>query len=390
MRINTLMPGVFMVGAVLATEARAQKPDSGAFFVQLGNDTIAVETYVRTQHQLVAQAVLRTPQTRRYKLTVARKHDGSISWYEVVNDPVAGVPNAAPPMRTLVTYTGDSARVDTWLNAVLRRGRSVAAAGHMVPLQMPFYSTYETALMQARGSANDTLTMLAGSGPLPYLLKWVGDDSVTLSHPEAGTIRARVDPAGRLLGFSGEATTFKVKVTRAQWADLASIEKRFATAEAEGRALGPLSPRDSVEFDIGETIAVISYGRPSRRGRVVFGGIVPWGEVWRTGANAATQIHFTGPVEIHGVPIPAGKYSVWTLPDPKQWRLIINTQTGQWGTSYNEEHDLARLEVTSESIPVPVETFTIAAEPKDETTTALILTWDRTRVVIPIKVGKPE
>lgn len=385
------MLGAFMFGALLlSSEARAQKPDSGAFFVRLGNDTIAVETYVRTPQQLVAHAVLRTPQTRRYKLTVTRKDDGTISWYEVVNNPVAGVPNPSPPMRNVVTYVGDSAHVQTWLNAVPRRGRSTAATGSMVPLQMPFYSTYETAVMQARKGADDTLTMLAAGGPLSYQVKWVGADSVTLSHPEVGTIRARVDQSGHLLGFSGEETTFKVVVTRAQWADLTSLEKRFAAADAKGRALGALSPRDSVEFDVGESPAFISYGRPSRRGRIVFGGLVPWNKVWRTGANAATHIFFSSPVEIHGVPIPAGKYSLWTLPDRKQWRLIINKQTGQWGTNYNEEHDLARLEVANESIAVPVETFTIAAQPKDATTTVLTLTWDRTRIVIPIKAGKPE
>jgi hypothetical protein len=122
----------------------------------------------------------------------------------------------------------------------------------------------------------------------------------------------------------------------------------------------------------------------------VFGGLVPWGEVWRTGANAATHIRFSGPVEIHGVPIPAGNYSLWTVPDPKQWRLIINKQTGQWGTDYNPEEDLARLEVASESIAVPVEKFTIDAQAKDATTTVLTLTWDRTRVIIPIKAAEPE
>jgi hypothetical protein len=384
------MLGGCAVGALLAPQARAQTPDSGAFFVRLGNDTIAVETYVRTPQQLVAHAVLRTPQTRRYTLTVTRKYDGSISWYEVINNPVAGVPNAAPPMRSVVTYTGDSAHVDTWSNAVPRRGRTLVASARMVPLQLPFYSTYEMAIMQARQVASDSLTMLAGSGPMPYRLTWVGADSVLLYHPDAGTIRARVDESGRLLGFSGEATTFKVVVTREKWADLASIEKRFAAADAEGRALGALSPRDSLEFDVGESLAVISYSRPSRRGRTVFGGLVPWGEVWRTGANAATHIRFSGPVEIHRVPIPAGNYSLWTVPDPKQWRLIINKQTGQWGTDYNPEEDLARLEVASESIAVPVEKFTIDAQAKDATTTVLTLTWDRTRVIIPIKAAEPE
>lgn len=391
MRLPRLALGGLITGAVFAGTAQAQKPDSGAFYVRLGTDTIAVETYVRTPRRLTAEAVLRTPQTRRYKLTVTMKDDGSVSWYEVQNDPVAGVPNPAPRMRNLVTYLGDSAQVQTWVAAVARPQRTIAARGDMIPLQMPFYSTYETVLMRARKASGDSLTisMLAGGGPLPYLVRWFAGDSVTLYHPRGGTIRARVDAEGRLLGFNGEATTFKVVVTRAQWADLAQIEKRSVAEDAVGKSLGSLSPRDSLEFDVGASLGVISYGRPSKRGRTIFGGIVPWREVWRTGANAATHLFLSNPVEINGVPIPAGRYSLWTIPDRKQWHLIINKQTGQWGTDYDPNKDLARIEVVSETVPVPVEKFTIAAERKDDTTTVLSLTWDRTRVIIPVRV-KPE
>lgn len=378
---------------LLVGSAQAQKPDSGAFFVRLGKDTIAVERYVRTPLQLLGEAVLRTPQTRAYKLVVTRKDDGSLSWYEVQNNPVPGVPNSVPVMRTLTTYGTDSARVETWVAATPRPSRAIAARPDMVPLQMPFYSTYETALMAARKSAGDTVTinMLSLGGPIPYLVKWIGADSVTLYHPQGGTIRARVDKDGRLLGYSGENTTFKVIVTRAKWADIDAYAKRFAAADKEGKAIGALSPRDSIlDVQIGEATMEVNYGRPSKRGRVVFGGIVPWGQVWRTGANQATSISFTAPVEINGVTVPAGKYTLWTIPDPKQWQLIINKQTGQWGTVYDEKQDLVRIPVQTESVPVPVETFKIEVQNAkvDAGMARMTLTWDKTRVVVPIKAGK--
>jgi hypothetical protein len=286
-------------------------------------------------------------------------------------------------------YLGDSVRVERWVNAAPRPTRTLAAKSNMVPAQWPFYSTYETALMHARKASTDTTTihMIAGDAPTAYLVRWLGADSVTLYNPQGGTIRAQVDKVGRLLGWSGEQTTFKVAVTRAPWLDLDAFEKRYAAADAEGKAIGMLSPRDSMKFEVGTAAGMINYGRPSKRGRVVFGGIVPWGEVWRTGANAATQIEFSDSVEINGVRVPAGRYTLWSIPDQKQWQIIINKQTGQWGTAYDEKQDLARILVGSESVPVPVETFTIAFEPKGEMT-LMTMTWDRTRVMVPIRQVK--
>jgi len=387
MRKHRLILSALALGTALASPARAQQVDSGAFIVRLGRDTIAVERYVRTPLQLVAEGTLRTPQTRRYKLNITFKDSGAISWFEVINAPVAGVPGSVPIMRNVGTYLGDSVRIETWVSAVPRMTRSVAAKSDVVPLQLPFYSTYETMLMRARKSASDTLTvaMLAGSSTLSYLVHWIAPDSVTLFHPQGGTIKAHTDPSGRILGLSGEASTFKVVVTRAKWFDLDAYEKRVAAAEAKGQGIGPLSPRDSLEFDVGTSSGMISYGRPSKRGRVIFGALVPWGEVWRTGANQATEIQFVDSVEIHGVAIPPGTYSLWTIPDPKQWQLIINKQTGQWGTNYDPKQDLARIPVRSERIPVPVETFTIGGSNKADGTAVMTLTWDRTRVLIPIK-----
>ncbi|MGQ0562811.1 MAG: DUF2911 domain-containing protein [Gemmatimonadota bacterium] len=389
MSIRTTILTALACGTIGAPAAQAQSADSGAFFVRLGKDTIAVERYVRTPLQLIGEAVLRSPQTRRYKLTVTFKADGSVSWYEVENIPVAGVPNSAPIMRSVTTYGADSARTQTWVAAAPRPMRSVAASADMIPLQLPFYSTYETMLMRARKAATDTLTasMLSASGPLPYKLSWIGRDSVTLFHPQSGAIRARVDAQGRLLGLNGEGTTFKVVVTRAPQVDLEKYIERYAAADAAGKALGALSPRDSLEAEVGTALMVLGYSQPSRRGRVVFGGIVPWAQVWRTGANAATWVHFTKDVEIEGERIPAGRYTLWTIPDPKQWQLIINKQTGQWGTDYDPSQDLVRIPVQSETLSVPVETFTIAVEPKGEEA-RLTLTWDRTRVLVPIREAK--
>ena len=388
--MNAMKTFSIAIAAVLyASAAQAQmRPDSGSFFVRLGNDTIAVERYTRNTQMLVAEALLRTPVTRHIKLSVTFRDDGTLSWWEVINSPIAGVPTSGPLQRSLVTLIGDSAQVETWVGGAQRPTRKFAAHPRMLPLQLPFYSTYETAIQRSRANTADTvLSMLAANTPLNYRIRYAAADTVTLSHPQAGIYVARVDRDGKLLAFSGEQTTFKVVVTRSKPVDLQPYTTRFAKADAEGKSIGFLSPRDTVDATIGNTTIAINYSRPAKRGRVIFGGIVPYDQVWRTGANAATQLTVDGGnIEIGGTRIPAGKYTLWTIPSKQGWQLIINKQTGQWGTIYDAAQDLARIAVKSEGVALPVETFTIAVEGRGQSEGVISLTWDRVRVVVPFRV----
>jgi hypothetical protein len=371
-----------------ASSAQAQVADSGAFFVRLGKDTIAVERYVRTSHSLKAEAALRTPQTRAYKLDITFTDDGGVSWFEIQNNPVAGIKNPVPVMRSVTTYGADSAMVQPWYAARMLPAKKVAARPDMIPLQLPFYSTLETALRRARKAGADSvaMTMLSTNGPIVYHVHFGPADSVKLVQPGGGAILARMDKQGRLLGLNGEATTFKIRVTRAKWADIDAYLKRYAAAEAAGQAIGPLSPRDSILSTLGNVDEiVVGYGRPSKRGRTIFGGIVPWDEVWRTGANEATAIRFADTVKVAGATVPAGSYTLWTIPRATgNWELIISKQTGVWGTAYDPKQDLVRVPVRTERVAKPVETFTIEFKAGPSDAVIMTMTWDRTRVVVPI------
>jgi len=117
-----------------------------------------------------------------------------------------------------------------------------------------------------------------------------------------------------------------------------------ATQSFASRPLGQLSVRDTARAGVGGAEVWVDYGRPLKRGREIFGNVVPWNAVWRTGANAATQFSTSADLVIGGAAVPAGKYTLWTLPTPSGWKLIINKQTGQWGTEYHPEQDLVRVE----------------------------------------------
>src|SRR5580704_8423860 len=100
-----------------------------------------------------------------------------------------------------------------------------------------------------------------------------------------------------------------------------------------------LSPRDTARATIGAAHVLVDYGRPSKRGRVIFGGLVPYGEVWRTGANAATILVTDKDLTIGHQTVPAGTYTLYTIPSASKWQLIINKEVGQWGLTYHQEFD---------------------------------------------------
>lgn len=132
----------------------------------------------------------------------------------------------------------------------------------------------------------------------------------------------------------------------------------------------------------------VTYCQPAKKGRLIFGreqdnALVPYNKVWRTGANESTGLTITKDIQIAGTPIKAGTYSLWTIPGPGTWQVVINEETGQWGTEYNDGKDLARIEVPIRIKTQVTENFTIYFEEKEKGTD-MILSWDQTEAVVPI------
>ncbi|MEX1138131.1 MAG: DUF2911 domain-containing protein [Bacteroidota bacterium] len=139
-----------------------------------------------------------------------------------------------------------------------------------------------------------------------------------------------------------------------------------------------LSPRDSSSTMINGKKVSVNYGRPSMRGRPIMGELVPYNKVWRTGANEATALLTEADLEIGGVTLPRGSYTLYTLPSEQGWKLIINKQTGQWGTVYNATLDFARVPLKRQDLKNPVETFTISFRRNGANGGVLVMEWEQT------------
>ena len=147
------------------------------------------------------------------------------------------------------------------------------------------------------------------------------------------------------------------------------------------------SPACTLKQRIGLTDIEVVYSRPGVKNRTVFGGIVPYGQVWRTGANQATTISFSTPVKLEGVEISAGKYALFTIPGEKEWTVIISKNAAQWGSfQYNEKDDVTRFKVNPVTLAESIETFTIEFNHIRDESAVLNLVWDKTVVPIHLSV----
>jgi len=144
------------------------------------------------------------------------------------------------------------------------------------------------------------------------------------------------------------------------------------------------SPAQSVKQDFGISSVELNYSRPGMKGRKIFGDLVPYGKVWRTGANSATRIKFSDDVTIGGKELKAGEYAIYTVPGENEWEFIINKGSANWGTDYKQEDDILKVKATPVKLDQPVETFTMQFASVKSNSTNLQLMWDKTLVSIPI------
>lgn len=366
--------------AALAIPA-ALPAQTGEFLVRLGRDTLAIERYTRTADRLEGEQVVRSPRTVHRLYTATFGPGGAVERFELVTHNVSGAPGPWE-RRATASFSRDSVVM------TVPRGDSTATMRMKAPPgALPFigqgWALVEEVARRARaaggGSCAITMVQLGDTDPLEVTATPLGPDSMKILLGVFGPMRARVDAQGSLLGVSGVGSTMQVTVERVQGGrlDFAALGKSFAA-----RSLGTLSPSDSLRASVGGAALAVRYSRPSTRGRVIFGNVVPWNQVWRTGANQATVLETSADLTVAGTAVPAGKYSLWTIPSPTGWKLIVNKNTGQWGTDYDAQYDLARLDMKVETLPQPVEQFTIAIDPKG-TRGVLKLEWDKTRASIP-------
>jgi hypothetical protein len=375
------------VAALTAAPAAAPaqgRAESGAFVVRLGADTIAAERFTRTGNRIEGELMNVAPMVRvaRYVITLdAQGRMTNIEWQTKRPD---GSPMPNAPLGVKMQLANDTATAVLQFADSTSTRRGPAPAGAVVSLGNSYFM-YELGLRPLRAARVDSgafvLTAPGAPSPQSMSVKFAGD--VATMNYFGDPMKLKLDRDGRILSVDGSQTTSKVVVTRVKNLDVNALARTLAARPQ----MGQTSPRDTARATVGAAQLLVDYSRPSMRKRTVWGGtLVPYGAIWRTGANAATQLRTSADLVIGGTTVPAGTYTLWTLPSAQGYQLVVNKQTGQWGTEYDEKQDLVRVPLKAERVASPVEQFTIALEPAGATGGTLAMTWDTQRLTVPFTV----
>jgi hypothetical protein len=310
-----------------------------------------VEQYTLGAHELSGISIARNPQTtvRKYSATFA---NGKFERFHVSYQPF-GKPIA---LERDYVYNDDSVQVIQKQDTTVRKFWA-PVPGRPIPFFADLFGAWNAAISWAITGSDHDFAILAGRRALHYQVRFTSAGAVDLLNPEHefGPMHAKVRSDGQFNQFDMRETTDKFIIERVSKLDVDAMGAAFAAREQSGRALGVLSPRDTVRASVNDAHVLIDYGRPSARGRKIFGDVVPWDVVWRTGANAATQLVTDKELAFGTTVVPAGTYSLFSLPSEKGWMLIINKQHGQWGTVYDQSKDLVRIPLTISPLSLPVE-----------------------------------
>ena len=357
---------------------------TGAFVVRLGNDTMVVERYVRSADRLEAWSVNRQPATvsRHYVVTF------DASGTPVRMDYDGARADGSQPKTNATLEFGADTTIVTVIRDTTRQVLRIPA-GHVIPALGNSFALTELAIARFLATGKDSATIptlgLGQPQALAQSIKRTGPNTLAFDYFGAPWT-VTVDANGRITSVDGSATASKVLVSRVKDIDVAALAQDYVARDKAGRGFGIASPADSVRATIGEAKLAVNYSSPARRGRTLLGGIIPFDSVWRTGANAATMFTTSATLDIGGTTVPAGSYTLWTLPTRTGWQLVVNKQVGQWGTVYDAQQDFARIPMTVNRASASPEHFHIAIEPTGATTGTLRLTWGDIDVSVPVTV----
>lgn len=220
----------------------------------------------------------------------------------------------------------------------------------------------------------------------PFTIKRLANDMLEMGSQVMGYFKIYLDKNGKVKSINGIGSSWNVKGSFFEELDMDEYTRRFIIKEQQ-HPLRSLNKKDSATAKINDVAIRIDYSRPSIRGRVIFGEVVPWNRVWRTGANEPTKITITKPIYFNGKELPAGEYSIFTIPAKEGWTLIINKQTNMWGTDHVPENDLLHIPMQSGALNTPLELMTIEIIEQNGDGILNVM-WERTKAFVTFKTQK--
>ena len=372
---NLLLPTLLFIS--LFSLAQNKREDSGYIIYTLGKDTIEITHYRLTGDDFIATVVQRA-NSNVNKIKGKFFPSGELQYMEGYRyKPVIGKDSLL--LLTFRFYQkGDSTYFEEKSgNSIYRRKDS----GRAMVNYWPYVQMNVLLANYAPKNVGDSIVSNHIIGDLPpakFVMKRIADRKLTAYSRVMGPFTLYLNEKGKVESLDATGSSYNEKGTIVPHLNLDSIILSYARREEKFGPFGWPNKSDSIQTVIGNSSIKINYTRPSMRGRVIFGEVVPWNRYWRTGANQATKITTSYPLYFNGKILPAGVYSVLTMPSQTGWTMMFNKEANIWGTDYNSAHDVLRVPMQVEQLKEPVELMTIEVVPTAKGGVINVI-WERTK-----------
>lgn len=365
----------------LALTGCADQPERAAYLTLMGTDTLAVEWMEFGDSTVDAQALVRGARTTFGDYHLALGGDGEVVAYSART--YAGGDSSGELIRTQeLRVAEDGTREIVTTQGTEERAEPYEGEPGAVPFIDILHWPFEASMRWQMASSGALQSEVPIMGGRAFPLSRNDDGTWSLRHPSRGPSTVEIDAMGRITRLDGTGSTRAYDLTRVPYDQL---DKAAMAAAFGDRPLGELSGRGTIDDVVRGVHFTGDYGAPQKRGRDIFPGLLAYGVWWRTGANAATQMSFDRDIVIDGEVIPAGDYSLSSIPEEDGGTLIINRRTGQGGQSYDESEDQARVRMRRDMLDETVEVFEIRAVETEEGG-RIELRWDDTVYWVPFTV----
>lgn len=364
--------------------------DKGIIYYTLGNDTTVIQYFEYSNHQFKTTFIQFTGAITKCEADGILDKNGDIKKVSSVNSRINDKGEWELVSRGENNFTGDSTvyiAVNDKGEIVSRRsfpGNGIVANG----MDIGNFYTFAYMGFYAPIKNGDTLLhhQLSFNGFRKYIVGRKSKNEIRIGSNLMGYLSLIVDEKNRLQKIEGVGSSLNIKATVDRMkTDITVLEniakRRNAAGEATVRTL-----RDTAVIILNDCKIEIDYWQPHKRGREIFGNVVPWNRIWRTGANNATQLRISKDIIIGGKKLAAGKYGLWSYPAESKWDLLINKNANNWGTDYDPSGDLFTVPYTVERTDTPVEVLKISLVKTGENKATMVIKWDTYKASVEITV----
>ncbi len=374
--------------------SQTNKLYTASFIGRMGVDTVLVETYTLINNHLYGKAFVRVPEDYIGEFSIHFYPDGSIREFNV---------SAMNPFNSSVPFSAKSGAFEyrlnmnckndtcTYYNSIIGESaekiyKHPASKVDFVGGWVPFISLMEWQCRRLVQSGQQELPLKMinhNIGVYDIGVHFLNKDTIIFGGPFLEYTKIKIDHAGKILGVDGIGTPWNYYVTNHAPINIDEIAKRMAKT----KGIGIPSPTETIQTEIQGSKISLTYGRPYKRGRSIFGGVVPYDTLWRTGANGPTVLTIQNDIKVGNTLIPKGKYSIYTIPKKEEWSLIFSTDVKSWPTDPNRSKDFAQVVIPIEKTKKIREQFTIEIV-ETKSNGEIRFSWDDVMAVAKFEVMK--